>query len=232
MLYTRGIRSDVTSFELFQETLSIMNDEDMLDKLEQSYDGLKQDNDRPYVYGWTETYISNFMLNRYANLRVTDQTLYYANTLGYGNETMQQDLVRKLLFLIPSPILNVLNLNIDKSGEILSRGDLISGSSNASFLVTSHVGDGLATFSYWYFPLQFLVYVVVFLLLNSLVFFTNSGVIYSTFGLMSVFTFLGMFRNAHGITMDIAYTLRGFWQGVFTYLIIFYLIKFFLRIRK
>lgn len=41
---------------------------------------------------------------------------------------------------------------------------------------------------------------------------------------MNVFTFLGMFRNAQGIYGDLSYLLRGFLEGIITYLIIYYLI--------
>jgi hypothetical protein len=138
---------------------------------------------------------------------------------------MKRDIIERVFSLLPTPILNLFGFSIDKSGREYSRGDFLYGQGFGGYRVTSHVGDGLATFGYLYFPLQFVVLFFVFLLLNSLVFFTKIGVLYSPFGLINVFTFLGMFRNANGITMDLSYCLRGFWQGCFTYLILFQVVK-------
>lgn len=37
-----------------------------------------------YSEGWDETYVDNFLLNRYCNMRITDETLYYAMKLKDG----------------------------------------------------------------------------------------------------------------------------------------------------
>lgn len=46
-----------------------------------------------YSEGWDETYVDNFLLNRYCNMRITDETLYYAMKLkgwdSYGNKQMR-----------------------------------------------------------------------------------------------------------------------------------------------
>ena len=109
--------------------------------------------------------------------------------------------------------------NLDKAQLSFSRGDLLFGSNLSSFKVTSHIADGLATFGYLYFLIQLLAFLIVFKLLNYFVYTSIDQNIYAPYALMSVFVFLGMFRNANGISSDISFIFRGFWQGIITYLI-------------
>ena len=164
MLSTRAIRSDVSKTELFTQTFNVLVDSKKMDELRHETEKLlsKSDNQESYNYiGWTEDYLDNFMLNRYANIRITDITLYYANKIGYSNKEMQSSLGDQLLALLPDPLLKILRVDINKDNYFFSRGDrLFSIASHADayggFRVTSHVADGLATFGLLYFPIQFL----------------------------------------------------------------------------
>ena len=229
MLYTRKVRGDLDKAELFQETIDVINDDALLERLEKSKEK-NTSNDRSYREGWTEYYVDNFMLARYANMRITDETLYYAEMIGYSNKKMQIDLQDRVLALFPTPILRIIGFHINKSDLEYSRGDFLYGRSYGSFLVTSHVADGLSTFGYVYFILQLLVNFLVFKLLNTFVYRKNGMLFYAPFALMNVFSFLGMFRNAQGIYGDFSYLIRGYLQGVLTYLIIFYVSKFLVSI--
>ena len=77
------------------------------------------DNVEPQAYrlGWTEEYIDNFMLNRYANIRITDETLYLANNTTNTSlkREMQDDLKNRLICILPSPIITMLGIDINKS---------------------------------------------------------------------------------------------------------------------
>ena len=187
---------------------------------------------KTYKQGWDETYIDNFMLNRYANIRITDETLYHAQHVRQRDyqSLMGIDFMNRIYMLLPTPVLQWLNISVDKSSNSFSRGDrLYSISVNkpvfAGFRVTSHLGDGLATFGYWYFLIQFILFWCVFKLLNSLVYYTQNRVIYSIYGLVCLFTFLGMFRNANGCIGEIGFCVRGFWQGVIIFLFLSLIIQ-------
>ena len=165
------------------------------------------------------------MLERYANMRITDETLYYAEKRGYGNKQMFELFQNNILALVPTPILGFFGVQFDKTELEFSRGDFLYGSGYGMYRVTSHVGDGLATFGYWYFILQFITFFIVFKLLNSFVYIANETLVYAPYALMNVFTFLGMFRNSGGILIDVKFILRGYLEGLVTYLIIFYMIR-------
>ena len=229
MLHTRKIRDNVDKIELFQRTIETVQDKSLMERLEIAK-SQKDEEFITYKQGWTEDYIDNFMLGRYANMRITDETLYYAEKKGYANPQMQLFFKKGILATFPTPFLRLFGVKLDKNTLEMSSGDMLYGKGFGGYRVTSHVGDGLATFGYWYFLIQFLAFFLVFKLLNTFVFFSKDLIKYAPFALMSVFIFLGMFRNAGGVSQDISYILRGFLQGVFTYLVIFHLVKFLLKI--
>jgi hypothetical protein len=228
MLYTRKIRSDVDKKELFEQTISVIQNPELMENLKylKETEGSKLIS---YEEGWTEYYVKNFMLARYANLRITDETLYYAEKKGYANRQMQELFKDNIIALLPNPILKFFGINFDKNKLEYSRADLLSGSSLGGYRVTSHVGDGLATFSYWYFPLQFIAFFIIFKLLNSLVFTIKGKNLYAPFAVMQFFTFLALFKNSNGITADISYIIRGYIQGIVTFLIVFHIVRMVLR---
>jgi hypothetical protein len=238
MLSARAIRSDVSKTELFTETVNTALDSNKMAELRKNVEeisGTFTGNESYSYLGWTEEYLDNFMLNRYANIRITDITLYYANSLGYFNNEMQDSLVKQLWANFPDPILKILKVNIDKDRLKFSRGDKLFAEAIhspvfAGYRVTSHVADGLATFGLWYFPIQLLAWIAVFYLLNSFVLFGKSKVYYAPFALINLFLFLGMFRNANGIIADFSYLIRGFLQSVFTYLEVFYFCFYILKL--
>lgn len=225
MLYTRKFRDDIGKTELFEKTIEVMQNEPLMSRLKSSAAKNEINDLTSYHEGWTEHYLSNFMLARYANIRITDETLYYAEKKGYQNPYMKNMFIDDLLSLIPTPFLNFFGIYLDKSKLEFSRGDLLYGSGYGAYRVTSHVADGLVTFGHWYFPIQFVVYFIIFRLLNFFVFYTSSGVIYAPYALMNVFTFLGMFRNGQGLIADMGFIIRGFLQGVLTYMIIYHCIR-------
>jgi hypothetical protein len=227
MMYNQELRNNADKMDAFIQTIETVQNEQLMSRLKVS-SKLQDGDSNHYAQGWTEEYVDNFMLARYANMRITDQTLYYAEKRGYANTQMQELFLDNILALFPTPLLRLFGFHFDKSKLEFSRGDFLYGSGFGGYRVTSHVGDGLATFGFWYFPLQFIAFFLVFKLLNCFVFYSAKGLIYAPFAIMNAFDFLGMFRNANGIMSDIDYIIRGFLQGIITYLIIFYLVRWFL----
>lgn len=231
MLYNRGIRSDVSKTELLEKTIDTYRNKELMRSIKEMAQREKKDELIAYKQGWDETYVYNFMLNRYCNIRITDQTLYYAFQLSDEDRTkMQQHFINRAIITLPTPILHFLGIRLDKNDFSYSRGDLLYALGRnitifPGFRVTSHVGDGLATWGLLYFFIQFILFFFVFKLLNSLVYFSNNLPVYSLYGLVSLFTFFGMFRNANGCIGDLEFCLRGYWQNVIIFSVILYLMQ-------
>lgn len=230
MLYNRTVRSDVSKKELLDRTLETYKDKELMSKLNQINQLEKNQPLLSYKYGWDETYVNNFILNRYCNIRITDQTLYYALNIKDDNNRMQKNFMDNLISLLPTPILEKLDIDLNKHNIRHSRGDLLYAIGTHSsifpgFRVTSHVADGLMTFGLLYFPIQFIIFLCIFKLQNALILYTRKKYIYSIFGLICFFTFFGLFRNANGCSGDAMYLLRGFWQSLILFGIISYIVR-------
>jgi len=229
MLANRSIRSNISRAELFDKTIETLQNDEMMTRLRNA-SLEKRSEVGAYYNGWDETYLDNFMLNRYGNMRVSDQTIYYAEKIGFENSEMQDSFVDKVLAIYPLPILSFLGIKLDKNKLLYSPGDMlyrIGGGSNAlgGYRVTSLIADGLATFGYFCFPILFALLFMSFKLLDCLVYYSKNGIVYSTLGLISVFDFLGMFRNSISCSVPVSFVLREFWQLCITFWIIVSLIQ-------
>lgn len=220
ILAARDYRTGANPIELLKRTINIYTDNYQMEKLYKQKEALSKGGEREeYEDEWTENYLDNFALNRYCNMRVTDATLYYKDCIGNANPRMRSFFMESVLKLFPAPVLNALGLHIDKR-KSCSQGDYLyylatnNSSGLGSFRVTSHLADGLATFGYFYFPFQFILFFLVFLILDCFSVYTRDGIRFSIFGLISIFTYFGMFRNANGCFGELSYLLRDFPQFI------------------
>ena len=224
MIQNRNVRDEVSAIVLLQKQMDAMDNSAIEDKKTKMIS---------YSEGWDETYVDNFLLNRYCNMRITDETLYYAMKLkgwdSYGNKQMRDMFLDRLLSNFPTPVLKFMSINIDKSKMAFSEGDyLYSVANNAplfiGYRVASHLALGIACFGLLYFPIQFVLLLLSFYLLDTLVYKKN-GLFFSIAGLVVVFELVGRFRNANGCVGDAGYLMRGFWQFIFLYWITFTISK-------
>lgn len=231
MLINRSIRNDISFVELIKNTYSTL----ISGEIENEWDiySNKQVVPQTYEEGWTESYIDNFLLNRFCNLRITDETLYLGEKIDKGiDNPMINDFKNRIIAVLPQPIIKILGIDFDKEKYYNSRGDVLYVYSNVGtswdlggYRVTSHLGDGITTFGPTYFLLQFIMWYFVMMLLNSFSIYTNeNGRVYSIYGLLTVYSSLLMFGNANGMIDDVLYLLRGYWQGILMFVIIY---KFF-----
>lgn len=234
MLSVRGVRDDVSSDVLFSNTIDVFFNDNKSAELKKQQGNIIYTGYDDYSNGWTEEYISNFMLNRFGNMRVVDETLYYADRIGYGNDRMKELFMAKIAVLFPAPILKSMGFDIDKSEYQFSPGDYLyyigSNSENSrwalgGYRVTSIVGDGLATFGYFCFPIIILLLFISFRLLDTFVIRVDGVYSYAAIGLVSCFEFFGMYRNSIGIINMVSFVFRGYLQLCFTFLLVSILVK-------
>lgn len=232
MLFHRNYRNDISRVELFRRTIDTFLDNEKMETLHLLAEKkeLKEisssiENNK----NWTEVYVKNFVLNRYCNLKVTDNTLYHARKVGYPNEVMYDNFWYEIFILLPTPISKFLGLKYDKT-EYCSSGDRLKALSenrhpHRSNLITSNLADGLLTFGYWYFPIEFLLFFVRFLFLDTFLLRNKEHIFYSVLGLMTIFRFLAMGIHSGGCSDSLQYMLRGYWQDVILFIIAYTFIK-------
>lgn len=225
MLANRGIRTDVSAVELMKLQMSAVN---------ASKNNVEEESLMSYFEGWNETYVDNFLLNRYCNMRITDETMYLTMRLdGWnttGNDNMRAAFYTRLLSNLPTPVLRFLSIDIDKRNIQYSEGDYLYALATSSpvhmgYRVASHLALGLACFGMFYFPIQFVLLLLSFYLLDTIVLYKRDNILYSLAGLAIVFDLVGRFRNANGCVGDASYLVRGYWQFLFLYWITFFVAK-------
>lgn len=227
MLANRGLRDDISRGELFSKTIETLKDDQVMNSLRQ-VSILNKSDISSYYQGWDENYLDNFMLNRFGNLRVSDQVIFYANEIGFANNKMLESFTEKFVAIFPTPLANLLDDELDKNQLDYSPGDMIYqlGSRSTRFVLGTHrvsslVGDGLATFGFLCFPLFFFLLFISFKLLDNLVYFKHGEVFFSILSLIIVFDLFGVFRNSIGSINLFFFLFRGFWQYLITYFIVY-----------
>jgi len=230
MLYNRDSRKEITREQLFQNTLRTYQDASLMNRLRAI--SLEENNKTvTYAAGWDETYLNNFMLNRFGNIRISDQTLYHAQKIGFSNPKMQESFNNKILSLFPLPVLESLKINIDKNDTYYSPGDMLYSLSSRNFnvlggyRVTSLLADGLATFGMISYIITFILLFLNFKFLDLFVIIGRKKNLYCILALINVFGILGMLRNSIGVINLVSFLLRGFWQQCLIFLIVLLILK-------
>ena len=223
MLALRGGRTEISKSDLIESTIDYAFSKENINNTKFK----KQEKQNNYSYDWDENYLNNFILNRFANLRISDETIYYANKIGFGNKKMLDNLFDKIIDLFPEPIINIFFSSHNKNLRNYSRGDFISNRIEyPSYVVTSLVGDGLATFGIFFFLILFLVFFFYFKLLNSFIFISNNRIFISPISLMLIFFIFGSVRNANGIYDQISFLFRSFWEKTVLFITFKNIIKY------
>lgn len=233
MLASRSVVFDKSksAMDVVSATIENFQDGEKLKSVSDEMFAIVDKNANKDVTQWEEKYVSNSFLNRYCNLKLTDQTFYRLKYVGLHNGKMYENFITNNTILIfPSPILHLFGINIEKEMYDYSPGDLLfslsSGSSiYSSHVVTSHVADGLATFGYIYFPIQFFIWLLLFCMIDSFILKKGGTVSFSLYGLVSIFTFFGLTRAASGCGSELYYCLRLYWNGIFGIFLAFGLLK-------
>lgn len=213
MVVVRGERTSVSFDKLLELTFEAFQDKDRLN----AYRKMAEENDAASVGAdWQESYVSSPFLDRLCNYRVIDATIYHAQRAGYANSKMLGFFIDRLKTMFPGPIVNFFFPEADKEKLNYSSMDkLYSLSANGGlggFKVGGDVGLGLATFGYLYFLLCFVVYYLVFYLLDGVARYRDGKLTISVFTMISIyFTYFLLFQVGGGMISQTSFLLWSFW---------------------
>ena len=228
MVVVRSMRSDISATQLMNETINVYQNKEELLK----YKKLS----KVIVTDWDETYFDNIFIARFSNLKFADASLEQAFKLkNLPNESIQNTVVDKIWAILPQPILNFLDIQIDKTKiNEGSLGDYLysknSDSGMGGFRTGNFVGLGLASFGWWYLMVLFIGSFLLYNFVDAFVVYRNKLGMYmpSVLGLMSLdffFTFFGISSASESVTTIFHYIIRGWIQLVILYIIVYYISK-------
>lgn len=219
----------------FNNIMNIYQDKELLHSLYQMSIS-DRDNLGNNLNGWSEYYVDNVLFDRFCNIRVCDATLFYANRLGFDNPRMHEYMTNKMLFLLPTPILRALGIQVNKFESLYTPGDLLSTEGLGlrqqyrGFRVAGDTGIGLYLWGYKYYILAFFLYYALFYFLSSKILVTQEGkVIIPVAEIIVLFKVFLTFNNDTGIVNVVSTLLRTGWQAVVVYCLIFFAVRKIIR---
>ncbi|GHB62958.1 hypothetical protein [Persicitalea jodogahamensis] len=239
MLIVRNQRNDSDRTELLLNTLDKFSDKKAIFE----YNENKKGNNDKNATKWDEYYLDNIFLSRFCNLKFNDLSLNLAEKMGYIDPKITAYAIERPLAILPNPLINILNLDINKSKLLsFSSGDFLfqrSGETNAlgSFRVGHFAGFGMASFGWWYLLFLFILIIPVYFLWD--IFYLkrdSSKMTFSFLGLLSLSNIF-LYINFENVLYIFQFLFRGWIQGILLYWLIFHFSKildtfFFLKNEK
>lgn len=234
MLIARGERNNISSYELFQNTIKYFNDKERIKRYKEIAKTLSDQADEG---DWNEEYTSNLFLGRFCNYRVIDASIYHAFRIGFFNNEMFDDFEGMIVGALPQPIISIVKPDFNKEKYIFSPMDKLYALSMKksvypSYIVGGDVGIGLSIFGFFFFPIILLVYILELILIGNLENSINGKKQYSTLTLINLFGFFLTFQVGLGIVAHITFILWSFYWKLLWNLIPFRLLTFFNKNRK
>lgn len=219
MLLARSDRSQLSFTGLLSRTWEIYSDRDYMAKMKAIAD-MESNDQLVNSYDWNESYVSNIFLQRVTNYRVVDATIYHAQKAGFANAAMWDDFCNHVEYVFPEPLIKLFDPSFKKNLYSYSAMDKLYSESRGEglvpgFKVGGDVGLGLAIFGYFYFPLTFIVYFVLFYIFNNMVRIRNGSKVFPLFILMMVYDYVfRRFDVAQGITKHISWIIYGSYMSI------------------
>lgn len=232
MVIVRHERTQLSGSDFLKRTFEVFSDKALLTKFDSALVGGKfilDDN-----YGWDEHYLSNPILNRMVNLKISDNCLYYASIIGFGNSDMQREFLRQLAALTPNVLLPAIGVSPEEKldASSYSIGDYLYGLATnstagyGSFIISAMPGVGLAIFGYWYFAVVFVLMFIIFAMFDSLVVFDNKRVRFSYLFFVMLVTILNYFNDRHVFVYEFRFVMRTYFETVVEFLIVMSVARF------
>ena len=227
MVIVRDQRSKITNSELIELTVRAFNDKKAI-KLRRIEDNKDQGD-------WDERYLDNIFTARFANLKFNDASLVQASKISKQNPNILNFSIDYVLGALPSPLLNILNINANKEEVYgVSIGDYLyyeaGGPREAlgGFRTGHFAGTGMAAFGWWYLLLLGGGIIPVYYLFDKLVLIEydiKKNKLISKFSLCGLLALNAIFQflPTESIIITITFVMRTWIQMIFLYIFIYYI---------
>ncbi|MBB3836415.1 hypothetical protein FHS57_000397 [Runella defluvii] len=169
MVAVRNQRHEVSSFNLLEMTIKAYENKTLL----QQFKNNKSGDDS----GWDEYYLNNVLLSRFCNIKFNDASLIEASKLNFKIDKGFQDFsINRTIAILPTPILTLLGIDLNKNLINYSFGDYLFAKANYlgnDYSVigvnrTGHIsGTGMISFGWWYLLLLFIFIIPCYYIIDS-----------------------------------------------------------------
>lgn len=233
MVYVRQDRYDTSTSAFLKKTVDVYQDKTLLEKIKK-IDVVTKKDSKYLVVRWDEEYLSNSVMNRFCNLKISDACLYHATNIGYANSTMQNDFLYQIAAFCPNMFLDLFGLKYSKKLEVSSYSMtdyLYTLSSHdttmkGSFIIGSIPGLGMAIFSYWYLAVLIPLFYIIFGMFDSLIKHRSGHIIFSYLFFTMLVNIVNYFNDRHVYMYEFRFILRTFVESVIMFLLIMKVVRF------
>lgn len=231
MLVARDQRQNTKFTVLLETTLAIYSNKEALYHFKKLAERSQVEPNSYLSTDWNEYYVSSIFLNRVCNYRVADASIFHAQRAGLANQNMMDDFLARLMIVFPQPVVDFLFGHIDKSNYAYSLQDklyAISGNSqvHAGYKVGGDVGINLSIFGYGAFIIVIIIYMLEFMLFDSLLYRRQGKVVFSFLTLISIYsTYFQRFAVGGGIIAHAPFLFWGFPSSLLVLLSVYYIVR-------
>lgn len=236
MIITRQTRYETNSSKFLENTIQVYQNKELLKKVKNQFG----ENSKSYysIKRWNEDYLENYFFNRYSNLKISDNCIYYAQKIGYNNLEMKKILKEELISFIPSFITAYLNLEsnlrkeehqssiTDNLYSLSIKNDSVKGSS----IIGSLPGVGLSIFGYWYLIVIIPIFYIIFFMFDSYAFIVNNKVFFSYYFFTIIVLTFNFFNDRHVFNFELRWILRNYFESIIFFLLFTSVSRFILKI--
>jgi hypothetical protein len=219
MLIARDQRSNVSSLELIEITLSNFQNTELLQE--------RRRRDALVLNGeYNEIYVSNAIFSRFVYTKFVDVNMTNAMLLSDNQaEEIRKTTWQRVLALLPTPVIRSVGIDVDKSDLGFSSGDIYSfiarGLERGGFTTGSEIPDGLTIFGHFFWPVLAFLVVIQFVIYDALSVIDKAGkLLVSAVALLNVVPIFTLGVMQESVANQIAAILRGFPQLILLYLVV------------
>lgn len=212
MVMVRHQRSGVTGIDLLRLTLEQFDDREAV-RVYRQLNMLAE-----------ETYVANPIINRLITVNFDDNVFSYADRLSPSDrEELTTITLQKIAGILPTPVIRLLGLNLNKEELAFSMGDAIhdraSGAHLGSNELGSLTGHGMILFGPFFYLVVFLVAPIIFLTVDAFTRLEGNELRYAVYALIFVFPFWTPFVG-DSLVIVVGFMLRILPQTVLIYAVL------------
>jgi len=217
MVIARVTRGEVKGLEFIEATLIALFDRESLAAYKQS--ALFSLSNQ-----YNEIYISNPIVARLVTVKFDDNMLHFYKELPDGAAAeLLTVTIGKFIALLPTPIINLFGLGINKTDLEFSIGDFIwylfSGVGLGGYRTGSIIAHGLILFEWWFFVLILMLSPLLYAILDGFSYLHNKRIYFSPVILFASFTLFTLF-NGDGLNNIASILLRALPQLIVLYFVL------------